>query len=59
MGVKDTRALAASMRGSLRDVPVSVDIVITTPDRVARYGTLVGTVLRPALLEGVTLHARQ
>jgi predicted nucleotidyltransferase len=57
--ITDTRALAARMRGSLRDVPMSIDIVITTADLIARYGTLVGTVLRPALLEGVTLHARR
>ena len=54
----DTRALGARMRSSLDDVAVPVDIVVTTPDRVARYGTLVGTILRPALREGVTLHAR-
>ena len=57
--VKDTRALGARMRESLGDVPMSIDIVVTTLDRVARYGTLVGTVMRPALLEGATLHARQ
>ena len=56
-GVNDTRTLGARMRATLRDVPMSIDIVVTTPDRLARYGTLVGTFLRPALLEGVTLHA--
>lgn len=54
----DARALAAAMRTALRDIRVPIDIVVTTPAMVGRYGSLVGTVLRPALREGVTIHAR-
>lgn len=34
------------------------DVVMTTPDHIARYGHLVGTILRPALREGKELYAR-
>lgn len=39
-------------------IPVSKDLVLTTPESIARYGHLVGTVLRPALREGITLYER-
>ena len=34
------------------------DIVVTTPDEIARRGHLIGTVLQPALAEGKVLYAR-
>lgn len=52
-----TGGLSAEMRSELWDVEVPVDIVVTTPAQVARYGSLVGTALRPALREGRTIHA--
>lgn len=57
--VDGVRRLTAQMLASLRGVPVPVDLTVTTLGRVARYGTLVGTILRPALLEGVTIYARR
>ena len=57
--IDSVRALTAEMLTSLRGIPVPVDLTVTTRERVARYGTLVGTILRPALLEGATLYARR
>ncbi len=52
----DLRNTAIEMRRAVMDLPISKDIIVTTPDEIARRGNLVGTVLRPALHEGVTLY---
>jgi predicted nucleotidyltransferase len=51
------RAMIAMMR-ELRDFKVPVDVIVTTPEEIARRGHLVGTVLRPALREGRVLYDR-
>ena len=55
----DPRELRIAMRGSLRDIPVPKDIFVTTPTQASENGDLVGTILRPALREGVTIYARR
>ena len=55
----DRRSAAIEMRRAVMDLPISKDIMVTTPDEIARRGNLVGTVLRPALREGVTLYERE
>jgi uncharacterized protein len=57
--VADKRQAAIEIRRALANVPVSKDIVITTPGEIARRGHLVGTVLRPALREGQVLYERE
>ena len=52
------RDAAIEMREAVIDAPVAKDIVVTTPDEIERRGNLVGTVLRAALREGVTLYER-
>ena len=42
----------------LSDLPVSKDIVVTTPEEIERRGHLVGHVLRPALREGKVVYER-
>lgn len=54
----DQRQAAIEIRRALRDIPVSKDIVVTTPDEIARRGDLIGPVLRPALREGKVLYER-
>jgi predicted nucleotidyltransferase len=56
--VADKRQAAIAIRRSLATWPVSKDIIVTTPDEIARRGHLVGTVLRPALREGKVLYER-
>jgi predicted nucleotidyltransferase len=57
-GVTDKRQAAIDIRRALVDLPVSKDIIVTTPDEIAHRGHLVGAVLRPALREGKVLYER-
>ena len=50
--VPDKRQAAIEIRRSLRDLPVSKDIVVATPDEVARRRHVVGTIIHAALREG-------
>ena len=52
------RQAAIEIRRALRDLPASKDIIVTTPDEIARRGDLIGPVLRPALREGKVLYER-
>jgi predicted nucleotidyltransferase len=54
----DKHKAAVAIRRALRDVPVAKDIVVSTPDEIARYGDMVGRILRAALREGTVLYAR-
>ena len=56
--VPDKRRAAIEIRRSLGDLPVSKDIVVTTPDEIARRGHVVGTVLHAALREGTVVYER-
>jgi predicted nucleotidyltransferase len=56
--VTNKRQAAIEIRRALADLPVCKDIIVTTPDEIARRGDLVGTVLRPALREGKVLYER-
>ena len=48
----DKRQTAIDMRCLLSDLPVSKDIVVTTPEEIARRKHIVGTIIRTALREG-------
>lgn len=50
------REAAVGILRSLSDLPVYKDIVVTTPEEIARRGHVVGTVLRQALREGRALY---
>ena len=54
----DRRQAAVEIRRALGDLPVAKDIIVTTPDHIARRGHVIGTVLRPALREGTVLYER-
>ena len=54
--VADKRRAAVEIRRALADLPGCKDIIVTTPEEIARRGDLVGTVLRPALHEGKVLY---
>jgi predicted nucleotidyltransferase len=56
--VANKRQAAVVIRRLLTDLPMPKDIVVTTPEEIARRGDLVGTVLRPALREGKVLYER-
>ena len=54
----DKRQAAVEIRRSLGDLPVSKDIVVTTPGEIARRGRVVGTLLHAALREGKVIYER-
>jgi len=56
--VSPKRREVVEMRRALGDLPVSKDVIVTTPEEIDRRGDLVGTVLRPALREGRVLYER-
>ena len=56
--VTDKRRAAVEMRRALGDLMVSKDIIVTTPEDIARRGDMPGTVLQAALREGKTVYER-
>jgi uncharacterized protein len=56
--IANKRQAAVAIRRVLTDLPVPKNIVVTTPEEIARREDLVGTVLRPALREGKVLYER-
>ena len=54
----DRHQAAVEMHLLLGDMTVPKDIVVTTPDEIARRGHIVGTVLRSALREGKVMHGQ-
>lgn len=56
--VPDKRLAAVEVRRVLGDLPISKDIVVVTPDDIARRGHLAGSVLRSALREGKVVYER-
>ena len=56
--VTDKRRSAVEMGRVLSDLPVSKDIIVTTPEEIARRGHLVGSVLRAAIRDGKIVYER-
>jgi uncharacterized protein len=56
--VENSFRQAVEIRSELRGFGVAKDIVVTTPDEIAAWGHLIGTVLEPALREGRVLYDR-
>jgi len=52
------RARQLELRLALHDIPIPKDIILATPEEVARRRDVVGTLIRPALREGKVLYAR-
>lgn len=53
------RAKQIEMRVALHDIHVAKDIIVATPEEVARRGHIVGTLMYPALREGKVLYDRK
>jgi predicted nucleotidyltransferase len=52
------REAAVGILGALKDLPVYKDVIVTTPEEIARRGNLSGTTLHLALMEGRVLYER-
>ncbi len=55
----DRRRAMVEILCALSDFPASKDVVVTTPEEIARRGTIDGSVLRLALSEGRVLYERE
>lgn len=49
---------AVEIGSSLRDVPISKDIVVVTPEEIEREGDVIGTVTYEALQEGRIMYEK-
>lgn len=54
----DPRRSAVEIRRALKDVPVSKDVLVTTPEEIRRRGGIVGTLLHAALRDGRVVFER-
>jgi predicted nucleotidyltransferase len=54
----DIKSATRDMYEVLDDLPIAKDIVVATLADIDRFGNLVGTILQPALREGVTIYER-
>jgi predicted nucleotidyltransferase len=54
----DRRRMAIEVRVSLADVPVPMDILVATPNELARRAHVNGSVFGPVLAEGRELYVR-
>ena len=54
----DKRKTAVDIRRALADLPVAKDILVTTPEELARQHDWIGTILRTAQREGEILYER-
>ena len=52
------RAKQVEMRVAVHDIHVPEDIIVATPEEVARQRNIVGTIIRPALREGKVIYSR-
>ena len=55
---EDRKAATISIMRTLADLPISKDIVVTTPLELETRGRLASTVLYPAVHEGKVVYAR-
>lgn len=54
--VEHKRKAAIQIGNTLSNLPISKDIIVTTPEEIAKYGRTVGNILRPALEEGKIIY---
>jgi len=52
------REMTVSVRRALHDIRIPKDIIVVTPDEMAKYGDIVGHIIYPALREGKVLYDR-
>lgn len=54
----DKRRATVDIRVALADLPVGKDIIVTTPDEIAKRGHIFGNIVHAALREGEVLYER-
>jgi len=56
--IASKRAKQVEMRCALHDIRIPKDIIVVTTSELERHRNVVGTVVRPALLEGKSMYVR-
>lgn len=56
--VEDKRRTTIDIMRALNELPISKDVVVTTPQEIAERSQVIGYILRPALTEGVVIYER-
>lgn len=54
--VEHTRKAAIEVLRALNGLPISKDVIVTTPHGIKEYGRKIGYILRPALEEGKVIY---
>jgi predicted nucleotidyltransferase len=54
----EERVVALEVMRALRGLPISKDVIVTTPAKIRRYGDVPGTMVHEALGTGRTIYAR-
>jgi len=57
--VEHKRKAAIEVMRVLNGLPISKDVVVTTPEEIKVRGQVVGSILRPALREGKVIYERK
>lgn len=57
--VEHTRKAAIQIGNALSNLPISKDIIVSTPKDIEKYGKTIGYILRPALTEGKVIYERK
>lgn len=57
--VEHKRKAAIEVLRALNGLPISKDVVVTTPEEIKTRGQIVGNILRPALQEGKIIYERK
>ena len=57
--ISNKHKTAVDIRRSLRDVPISKDIIVITPKEVEYYGDVIGTLAYEALQEGKVMYEKK
>ncbi|MFZ5909954.1 MAG: nucleotidyltransferase domain-containing protein [Chloroflexota bacterium] len=57
--VQHKRRAAIQIGNTLSNLPISKDVIVTTPEEIVQYGKTVGNILRPALEEGKIVYEHE
>ncbi|MFZ5922173.1 MAG: nucleotidyltransferase domain-containing protein [Chloroflexota bacterium] len=57
--VEHKRRTAIEIMRALNGLPISKDVVVTTPAEIKERGNVIGDILRPALREGKVIYERK
>ena len=56
--IQDKRATTVELLRALNGLPISKDVIATTPQEIATRGQTIGNILHPALKEGKVIYER-